>query len=88
LSASVHRLGFAVSEKVMYWKHLLSIAAARKTGGSTPPEDWYEEKWLNWDYELSDGNIEIPEGGKNIAMKAIPYDVNELPEAIKNKYAS
>jgi Flp pilus assembly protein TadD len=83
LSAFVHRLGFAVSEKVMYWKHLLSIAAARKSGGNVPSEDWYDEKWLKWDYQSGNETVEIPEGSQNLILKAIPYDVNELPEEIR-----
>ncbi len=86
LSVSVHRFGFAVSEKVMYWKHLLSIAAARKSGDSVPSEDWYEEKWLKWDYESHNENLEIQEQDKTVILKAIPYDVNGLPELIKQKY--
>jgi Tfp pilus assembly protein PilF len=87
LSAFAHSFGFAVSEKLMYWKHLLSIAAAQKTGGSIPSEDWYEEKWLKWDFESNNENLEIPEQGKQEQpLSAIPYDFNELPELIKAKF--
>jgi Flp pilus assembly protein TadD len=85
VSAVVHRFGFAASEKVMYWKHLLSIAAAQKSGEIGPPEDWYDEKWLKWRYEPDNGNLEIPEQDKTVLLKAIPHDVNELPEVMKGK---
>jgi hypothetical protein len=88
LSAVVHRFGFAASEKVMYWKHLLSIAAAQKSGENGPPEDWYEEKWLKWHYESDNGNLEIPERDKTLLLKAIPYDVNELPEVMKARQST
>jgi Tfp pilus assembly protein PilF len=86
VSAVVHRFSFAASEKVMYWKHLLSLAAAQKSGEIGPPEDWYEETWLKWRYEPDNGNLEIPEKDKTLFLKAIPYDVDELPEVMKEKH--
>ena len=83
LSAYVHDFGFAVSEKNMYWKHLLSIAVSRKLGDAIPSENWYEDKWLKWDYESNNENLEILEQYR--IARAIPYDVNELPEVIKEK---
>jgi len=81
LSAHVHDLGFAASEKVMYWKHLVSLAVSRHFGDQIPPEDWYEEKWLKWDYETNNEHLETSEQDKN--LKAIPYDADELPELIR-----
>jgi hypothetical protein len=85
LSAYVHNFGFALSDKVMYWKHLLSIAAPQKFGDTVSDENWYEEKWLRWDYESNNEDLGISEQGKN--LKAVPYDFNELPEIIKEKYS-
>ena len=85
LSAYVHNFGFALSDKVMYWKHLLSIAAPQKFGDTIPDENWYEEKWLRWDYESNNEDLGISEQDKN--LKAVPYDFNELPEIIKEKYS-
>jgi Tfp pilus assembly protein PilF len=85
LSAYVHNFGFALSEKVMYWKHLLSISAPQKFGDAIPSENWYEEKWLKWNYESNNDNLGISEQDKN--LKAVPYDVNELPELIKEKFS-
>lgn len=84
LSACVHNFGFAVSEKVMYWKHLLSIALAQKFGGGIPFENWYEEKWLNWDYETNNENLDISE--QYIISSTLPYNTDKLPELIKKKY--
>ena len=68
----------------MYWKHLLSIAVPQKFGDAVPDENWYEEKWLRWDYESNNEDLGISEQDKN--LRATLYDVNELPEAIKEKY--
>lgn len=84
LYAYVHDFGFAVSEKTMYWKHLLSLAYAQKSGSSIPSENWYEEKWLRWDYDSNNESLDISE--QEIIPGAIPYDANELPETIQRKY--
>lgn len=85
LSSHVHNFSFAVSEKVMYWRHLLSLAYARIFGGTVPFENWYEEKWLKWDYEANNENLDISEKDK-IAW-AMPYNAEKLPELIKRKYS-
>jgi len=85
LSAFVHDFNFAVSEKTMSWKHLLSLAYAQTSGENSPFENWYEEKWLNWDYESNNQNLDISE--KELVLGAIPYDSNELPELIRKKYS-
>jgi Tfp pilus assembly protein PilF len=84
LSAYVHSFSYAVSEKSMYWRHLLSIAISRKFGGSVPFEDWYEEKWLKWDYETNNENLDISEQQK--IPWALPYNAEGLPEVIQKKY--
>lgn len=84
LSAHVHSFSFTVSEKSMYWRHLLSIAISRKFGGSVPFEDWYEEKWLKWDYEMNNENLDISEQQK--IPRALPYNAERLPEMIQKKY--
>ena len=86
LSAYVHNFSFAVSDKVMYWKHLLSIALARKTGDAVPYENWYEERWLKWDYASNNENLGVSDQLK--IERAILYDVNDLPEIIKEKYSN
>jgi len=84
LSAYVHNFSFAVSDKVMYWKHLLSIALALKAGDAVPHENWYEERWLKWDYASNNENLGVSDQLK--IERVIPYDVNDLPELIKEKY--
>jgi Flp pilus assembly protein TadD len=86
LSAYVHNFSFAVSEKVMYWKHLLAIACSKKSGDAVPSENWFEEKWLKWDYELNNKNLDYLEGNENNIPEAVPYNIDELPELVKEKY--
>jgi|GEM_PF-3064506 len=83
LSAYVHNLSFAVSAEVMYWRHLLAITLAQKTGEVAPFENWYEDKWLKWDYQSNNDNLGVSDQFK--IEQAIPYDVNELPDLIKEK---
>jgi tetratricopeptide (TPR) repeat protein len=84
LSAHVHNVGFAVSEKIMYWKHILSLAKAQKSGDTIPSEDWYEKKWLSWDYESNNENLDISEAEK--IGSTVPYNTDELPEVIQARY--
>ena len=83
LSAYVHDFRFAVSEKTMYWKHLLSLAYAQTFGETMPFENWYEEKWLRWDSAFNNESLDISEQ-ENIPG-AMPYDVDELPEPVKRR---
>lgn len=86
LNATVHNLGFCLSDEIMYWKHLTALAFSRIVGDSEPNEAWYEEKWLNWDLEKNNKDLEISKGYEWVIPCAVPYDVNNLPELIKNKY--
>lgn len=83
LSTQVHNLGFAISEKIMYWKHLTSLAFSQKIRDSMPNENWYEKKWLNWDFETNNSNLEIAQGCEYLIPYAIEYDTNQLPETIR-----
>jgi Flp pilus assembly protein TadD len=86
ISAHVHNFSFAVSEKVMYWKNLLSVACPEKYGDAVPYENWFEEKWLKWDYELNNKNLDFLKGNENKIPEAITYNIDELPELIKEKH--
>jgi hypothetical protein len=84
-----HNLGFCMSERSMYWKHLITIANSKFSGNdgdSQPNPDWYD-KWLNWEYDSPlNKNLEISLGYENQIECAKPYLVNELPEIIREKY--
>jgi len=82
LSAEVHNLGFAISERAMYWKHMTALGFSQAIGDSQPVEDWYESKWLNWNPETNNKNLEISLGYEHLIPQAIPYEINELPVSI------
>lgn len=81
----VYNLGFAVSPKVMYWKHLTCISFSKDVNECLPNEDWLDEKWLSWDYKLNNKNLEISKGFEHLIPSAIQYDYYLLPESIKLK---
>lgn len=67
-------LGFCVSEKNMKWKHLTSLAFSDVTGESVPNPDWYENKWLSWDFVNNNCNIDVSLGCESAISCAIPYE--------------
>jgi hypothetical protein len=86
LSARVNNLGFCISENVMYWKHLTALAFSKIVGDSPPNENWYEDKWLKWDYKLNNSDLEISLGYEWTIPRAIPCEVSALPELIIKRY--
>lgn len=84
VEAKSHNFGFCVSPKNMLWKTLISLAISGK-GHRGPDPNWFKEKWLDWDFKTNNFDLEPTfERGKNI-KKAIDYDVDSLPESIKNR---
>lgn len=81
----VHNFGFAVSEKVMYWKHMTALGFSRVLHDSEPNEAWYD-KWLSWRIDHNNENLEISKGSEGSIPYAVPYDVSELPELIREMY--
>lgn len=77
LDTYVHNFGFAVSERVMFWKHMTALAFSSKIQDSPPNEAWLEDKWLNWTPEMTD--LEISLGCERAIPRVIPYDPAELP---------
>ena len=82
LQARTHNFGFAVSEKTMYWKHLVSIGIAESINDTRSNVNWYEDKWLTWDYEKNNSDLEISLGYEWHIPYCIPYDIKELPKSI------
>ena len=82
----VYNLGFMVSKKAMYWKHLTAIAFADIIGDSRPNISWYENKWLNWDYETNNSDLEISIGYEKDLPYAKKYINCRLPDSIMNRY--
>ena len=77
----IHNFGFCVSERNMLWKHMLALGFAKLIGDRVPNEDWYEKKWLSWDFETNNKNLEISRGREHWIPCAVPY-TDELPETI------
>lgn len=82
LNAYNHNFGLAVSPKVLYWKHMLTIASSPIIGDSIPNEDWYEETWLKWDYNTNNKNLEVAKDAGFEIQRANHYDYTQLPEVI------
>ncbi len=84
ITPHVYNFGFAVSEKTMYWKHMTAIGFSQKIKDSPPNEDWYEEKWLNWNPSLR--NLEISRGSEHLIPMAIPMpDKYDIPQSVKER---
>ena len=83
LVGHVHNLGFCVSETAMYYKHLLALAFSKKIRDSIPNEDWYENKWLNWEPSMT--NLEISKGHEADIPFAQPYPEIALPSSIRKR---
>ena len=69
LTSKIYNLGFCVSNKAMYWKHLGSIAYSRKINDAEPNVMWYENKYKDWIYGHLDKDFEISLGEEHL----IPY---------------
>lgn len=85
LKATLFNLGFCLKPKNMYWKHLIGIAIANGIQDSAPNELWYENKWLNWDMESNNSNLEISSGHESSIPFACEFDVTTLPQSIREK---
>ena len=86
LNGHVHNFGFCIKDINMYWKHLLAIAFSKKIGDSAPNENWYDGKWLSWDFEKNNVNLEISLGFESCIPCSFPYDIKDLPETVLDNH--
>lgn len=87
VNGRVHNLGFCVSEKTMYWKHLTALAFGAIIGDSVANPEWLEKKWMNWNLDTNNSNLEISLGYEFAIPAAYQYrELEELPESIKRRY--
>lgn len=86
INTFVHNMGFCASPEVMRWKHLTAIAFSTIIGDAPPNEDWLD-KWNLWSEDNQLKNLEISKGAEHTIPMAIPYDIEQLPEQIKEKYS-
>jgi hypothetical protein len=86
LPAFVNNLGFCISDKAMYWKHLTALAFGKIIGDSPPNEAWYEEKWLSWNPDTNNRNLEISLGYEWAIPKAVPCPTHLIPLSVWQKF--
>ncbi len=66
-------LGFSFNKDTMFYKHLMALAFSKKIGDSVPDENWYEDKWLNWNQDVE--NLEISKGSQHLIKRAFKYKI-------------
>lgn len=79
--AMVHNLGFCVSDRAMFWKHMIGLGISGPLQDSMPNEDWLEKTWLSWHPTLNNHGLEIAKGREANLEHAIA-NLTELPEPI------
>ncbi len=82
LPSMVHNFGFCVSDRSMYWKHLLAMGFSEKINDSPPNPEWLEKKWHAWNGMSNNRDLEVSLGKEYEIPCAIYYDRRELPETI------
>jgi hypothetical protein len=72
--ASVHNLGFCVSDRAMFWKHMIGLGISGPLQDSMPNEEWFEKIWLNWHPTSNNKNLEISRGAEHNLTHAFKHD--------------
>jgi hypothetical protein len=73
----IYNYGFCLSIRGMFYKHILAIGNSPLIGDSIPNEDWFEKKWVSWDYKRNNLNLEISKNYAHLIPHAIKYDYKE-----------
>ena len=81
----VHNFGFAVTERSMFWKHMLGIGISGPLKDSPPNENWFEKVWLTWHPVTNNRNLEISKGAEHNLSHAYPYLTSDLPLSIQRR---
>ena len=69
----VLNMGFSFNKDTMFYKHLTAMVFSKVIGDSEPDENWYEDKWLNW--EENTRNLEISKGAQHLIRTAYRYTI-------------
>lgn len=77
-----HNFGFSFSDQTMYWKHMTAIGFSPVIKDSLPNEKWFEDKWLKWDINTNNSDLEISQGAEKNISHAYEYPASELPEVM------
>lgn len=83
LNAEIHNLRYSQNPNIMFWRQLVIMAYVAALGDSTPDPNWFEDKWLTWDPETNNQDLEMAINWKHLIPAAIPYDTDELPAGIR-----
>lgn len=86
LDAKVHNFGFCVDPRNMLNKHQLALLFSATISDSQPNPTWLHEKWLPWHPITNNKDLEISKGHEHTIPKAIPYNRDEFPKLIKEKF--
>lgn len=66
-------MGFCINDKTMFYKFLIGLVYTKKIGDSLMNENWYDEKWKNWNIDTV--NIEQSKGAEHRIPKIIDYKI-------------
>lgn len=69
----IHNMGFCYTPQNMWWKHWIGIMNNRYIQDSEPDPEWFDSKWISWDYNLNNINLEISRNYRHTIPKAILY---------------
>lgn len=74
LNSYVYNLGFCVSDKTMFMKHVLAIGFSQKIGDSLPNYGWLDNKWRSWNPVTNNSNLEISLGYEHLIPHALKFE--------------
>jgi hypothetical protein len=70
----IHNYGFCMKPYNMFWKLLIGLSVSKSIGDSIPNEDWYEKKWLTWNFQTNNKDLEISKGYEHFIPYALKHD--------------
>ena len=68
-------LGFCLNKNSMLYKHLLTLSFSKVIGDSRTIENWFEDKWLNWNKNTKDLDPSI--GNEKSIPNAYKYKIQK-----------
>lgn len=74
----IYNYGFCMSPYNMYIKHLVGLGISHFINDSVPYEEWYEDKWKNWDFTSNNYFLEPSRNYKSNIPYAIKFDIDNI----------
>lgn len=68
-------MGYSLNNSTIYYKFLLSLLYSSKIGDSIVNENWFEEKWVNWNERTT--NLEPSLKAEHKIKKAVKYKLSK-----------